>query len=124
VDPLAAQVLIGLQRLRDKRLLTNADRSALSEAYTFLRTVEHRLQMAHGAQTHRVPIDREERTKLARRCDNDPALGDPAQRLMHDLERTRGGSARSPIACFALGDRTPEDAPPPALLAARTHGRR
>ena len=30
----------------------------MSEAYTFLRTLEHRLQMEHGLQTHTLPHDR------------------------------------------------------------------
>jgi len=62
------QVLIGLQRLADKGFLSDADRSTLSDAYTFLRTIEHRLQMAQGAQTHRLPLDADALDVLGRRC--------------------------------------------------------
>lgn len=107
------QVLIGLQRLADKGYITDSDRSELSEAYTFLRTVEHRLQMAHGAQTHRLPLDGEALGILARRCGYDDHAGEPARRLAGDLEahtaRVRAISER----IFALGDRPAET---PGLL--------
>jgi glutamate-ammonia-ligase adenylyltransferase len=38
---------------------------ALSEAYLFLRTVEHRLQYRNDAQTHAMPVAPEERARLA-----------------------------------------------------------
>src|SRR5262249_9488177 len=37
-------------------------------AYHFFRTVEHRLQMEHGAQTHTLPLAQERLQMLARRC--------------------------------------------------------
>lgn len=37
----------------------------LTEAYRFLRTLEHRLQYRHDAQTHAVPIEDGERARLA-----------------------------------------------------------
>ena len=49
-----AHTLISLGRLADRNLITEQERSDLSEAYTFLRTLEHRLQMEHGLQTHTV----------------------------------------------------------------------
>ena len=61
------QTLIGLQRLADKGLITDHERTQLSDAYVFLRTVEHRLQMEHGVQTHSLPSSRESLTVLARR---------------------------------------------------------
>jgi [glutamine synthetase] adenylyltransferase / [glutamine synthetase]-adenylyl-L-tyrosine phosphorylase len=36
----------------------------LGEAYTFLRVLEHRLQYRHDAQTHAMPVDDDERTRL------------------------------------------------------------
>jgi glutamate-ammonia-ligase adenylyltransferase len=83
----APRVLIGLQRLADKGYLTDAERSTLSEAYVLLRTVEHRLQMAHGVQTHRMPADPEGMTLLARRCGYDPASGAPGEALAADVGR-------------------------------------
>ncbi|HKN82552.1 MAG TPA: hypothetical protein VJW17_03910, partial [Pyrinomonadaceae bacterium] len=42
-------------------------RSELSDAYRFLRCLEHRLQMEHGLQTHTVPDSEEAQTLVARR---------------------------------------------------------
>jgi len=42
------------------------DASELSEAYVFLRTVEHRLQLAQSRRTHTIPEDALRRTWLAR----------------------------------------------------------
>ncbi len=39
----------------------------LSEAYTFLRDVEHRVQVTHGLQTHELPTDPHGLTVLARK---------------------------------------------------------
>src|SRR5215213_1432618 len=55
----SAQTLIVLARLAEKGYLSEAERARLSAAYTFLRTVEHRLQMEQGVQTHSLPLSRE-----------------------------------------------------------------
>ena len=47
--------LVSLGRLADRGFITQDERSELSDAYYFLRTLEHRLQMEHGLQTHTVP---------------------------------------------------------------------
>lgn len=80
------QVLMGLQRLADKSVITDADRARLSEAYTFLRTVEHHLQMEHGMRTHRVPTEPQRLTLLARRLGYtaDESAG---ERFIGDLTR-------------------------------------
>lgn len=59
--------LISLSRLADRGLLTEAELTALFDAYDFLRHVEHVLQMEHGLQTHLIPIDAERRKLVARR---------------------------------------------------------
>ncbi|WP_027211730.1 bifunctional [glutamate--ammonia ligase]-adenylyl-L-tyrosine phosphorylase/[glutamate--ammonia-ligase] adenylyltransferase [Burkholderia sp. WSM2232] len=48
----------------------------LSQAYRFLRELEHRLQYRNDAQTHAIPVDREERAALAHAmgCDDYPML--------------------------------------------------
>jgi len=51
----AAHTLISLGRLADRQLITERERTQLSDAYVFLRQLEHRLQMEHGLQTHSVP---------------------------------------------------------------------
>lgn len=59
--------LISLGRLADRNLISEQERSELSDAYLFLRTLEHRLQMEHGLQTHTVPQTEAQRTLVARR---------------------------------------------------------
>ena len=63
-----AQTLIVLGRLAEKRFLSETECARLSAAYEFLRKVEHRLQMEHGAQTHRLPAARGRLELLVRRC--------------------------------------------------------
>jgi [glutamine synthetase] adenylyltransferase / [glutamine synthetase]-adenylyl-L-tyrosine phosphorylase len=63
----APHTLISLGRLAERGLVTERERSELSDAYNFLRTVEHRVQMEHGLQTHAVPEDPARRELLARR---------------------------------------------------------
>src|SRR5581483_5439722 len=86
------QTLIGLQRLADKSLINDRERTQLSEAYTFLRTVEHRLQMEHGVQTHSLPADRNTTAILARRMgfrDNPESGLDANAQFQQELERHR-----------------------------------
>jgi len=59
--------LIILGRLADRNLITEQERTELSDAYFFLRMLEHRLQMEHGLQTHVVPQDAKHRALVARR---------------------------------------------------------
>ncbi|HVF21781.1 MAG TPA: hypothetical protein VM941_01845, partial [Pyrinomonadaceae bacterium] len=59
--------LVSLGRLADREFITQQERSELSEAYDFLRTLEHRLQMEHGLQTHTVPESDEARNLIAGR---------------------------------------------------------
>ncbi|HKR61890.1 MAG TPA: hypothetical protein VJS64_19540 [Pyrinomonadaceae bacterium] len=62
-----AHTLISLGRLADRDLISEQERTELSDAYTFLRSLEHRLQMEHGLQTHTVPVGRDQRGLVARR---------------------------------------------------------
>ncbi len=59
--------LVSLGRLADRAFITEQERTELSDAYYFLRALEHRLQMEHGLQTHTVPESPEPRTLTARR---------------------------------------------------------
>lgn len=63
----APHTLISLGRLADRNLIHEQERTELSEAYVFLRTLEHRLQMEQGLQTHEVPQQPAQRTLVARR---------------------------------------------------------
>ncbi|HEY2934702.1 MAG TPA: hypothetical protein VGK99_23460 [Acidobacteriota bacterium] len=57
----------GLSRLRQHGIISEATCQDLTEAYTFLRTVEHRLQIVQEQQVHSVPADPIEREITARR---------------------------------------------------------
>jgi glutamate-ammonia-ligase adenylyltransferase len=59
--------VISLGRIADRGLISEQERSELSDAYFFLRMLEHRLQMEHGLQTHTVPQAPMQRTLVARR---------------------------------------------------------
>jgi [glutamine synthetase] adenylyltransferase / [glutamine synthetase]-adenylyl-L-tyrosine phosphorylase len=64
-------------------LVSDREHRELSRAYRWLRRVEHRLQLAEGQQTHRVPAAGPGRERLVRRLQHPlpaPALGGaPAQ---------------------------------------------
>ncbi|MBM2841960.1 MAG: putative Glutamate-ammonia-ligase adenylyltransferase, partial [Bacteroidetes bacterium] len=53
--------------LTAEKLLSAEEDIALTEAYAFFRTLEHRLQTAFNTQTHSIPIDQRARTSLAKR---------------------------------------------------------
>ncbi len=61
-----AQTLPTLEKLAQYRLLEQEENTRLQAAYTFLRDVEHRLQMEENLQTHTIPADRNAEVRLAR----------------------------------------------------------
>ncbi|HEV8428160.1 MAG TPA: hypothetical protein VGQ41_09700 [Pyrinomonadaceae bacterium] len=62
-----SHTLVSLGRLADRGFITQTERSDLSDAYYFLRCLEHRLQMEHGLQTHTVPENENSQALIARR---------------------------------------------------------
>jgi [glutamine synthetase] adenylyltransferase / [glutamine synthetase]-adenylyl-L-tyrosine phosphorylase len=60
--------LLSLLSLAGANIIKAADCLALSEAYCFLRIVEHRIQVVQERQTHNLPSKEEEMQALARRC--------------------------------------------------------
>ena len=54
--------------LKEARIINDNDCTALSEAYRFLRIVEHRIQVVQERQTHSLPKKEDELLALARRC--------------------------------------------------------
>ena len=54
-----------LQVLQDKELLSQDTVDALSDAYVFLRNLEHRLQYVEDAQTHSLPTSVEAQSRIA-----------------------------------------------------------
>jgi glutamine synthetase adenylyltransferase len=58
--------LDALQRLKHARILAPDEARALQDAYIFLRTAEHRLQLQFGHQTHLLPTEPKARARLAK----------------------------------------------------------
>jgi glutamate-ammonia-ligase adenylyltransferase len=58
--------LDALVELADAGYVERADAERLAEAYTFLRTLEHRIQLWDEQQTHTLPSDEAVRVRLAR----------------------------------------------------------
>jgi [glutamine synthetase] adenylyltransferase / [glutamine synthetase]-adenylyl-L-tyrosine phosphorylase len=71
--------LDALVRLTDLGFLQADEYRMLSDAYVFLRTIEHALQLVHNKQTHELPRDPDELLALARRLD----FGSDSQFLDH-----------------------------------------
>ncbi|MBI2963693.1 MAG: bifunctional [glutamate--ammonia ligase]-adenylyl-L-tyrosine phosphorylase/[glutamate--ammonia-ligase] adenylyltransferase [Deltaproteobacteria bacterium] len=91
-----------LRALADLGLLEREDSAALSQAYLFLRDVEHKLQIVHERQTQVLPDDPEEQRLLARRLGyhlgaEAPSGGGAGEldRFRRDLERHRRTVRRS-----------------------------
>ena len=60
--------LRSLDTLLAARLISDGDHRLLADAYRFLRTVEHRIQVVQERQTHSLPAKDEELLALSRRC--------------------------------------------------------
>lgn len=79
------QALAALHRARQ---IGAAEYQVLREAYIFLRTVEHRIQVVQESQTHHLPTHPEQQRTLARRC------GFPdREAFFRELDRHRNGVA-------------------------------
>src|SRR5690606_21064230 len=59
---------LAIQRLLETHILSVKSAEFYQHAYSFLRTIEHRLQMAQEAQTHTLPPPGPEFEAMARRC--------------------------------------------------------
>ncbi|MDE3059279.1 MAG: hypothetical protein KGJ59_15125, partial [Bacteroidota bacterium] len=59
--------LNAIELLRKHEILSHGEAESLREAYTFFRTLEHRLQMMDYEQLHTLPSEKNERQALARR---------------------------------------------------------
>jgi len=79
--------LKALDALLAARLISDDDHRKLSEAYRFLRTVEHRIQVVQERQTHNLPAKKDELQALARRCGFLRANG--PDRFLETLEEHR-----------------------------------
>jgi [glutamine synthetase] adenylyltransferase / [glutamine synthetase]-adenylyl-L-tyrosine phosphorylase len=83
-----SHTLVSLGRLADRAFISEHERTELSDAYYFLRALEHRLQMEHGLQTHTVPDAAESRTLVARR------LGFPTSNEFNSALKTHTSNVR------------------------------
>ena len=59
--------LLSLKKLKMAALISNEEKDRLRAAYTFLRKVEHRLQIFQERQTHTLPVDTNQLELLAKR---------------------------------------------------------
>ena len=79
--------MLSLARLSDKDLLSASEHARLVSAYSFLRNLEHRLQVADDRQTHTLPSDPRELHLLAAKM---PAVqlgsAPSADKLLNQLE--------------------------------------
>jgi len=78
--------LPAIQALNKFQFISTLQASQLKEAYLFLRSLEHRLQMLEEAQTHRIPDDLKSQEALARRMgyfEEDPEKA--REHLLDDL---------------------------------------
>jgi glutamate-ammonia-ligase adenylyltransferase len=78
--------LFALFRLHDKSLLSSSEYGRLTEAYQFLRNVEHRLQFDEDRQTHSLPADPDALEILARRMPAGPAIPYTADVFERELD--------------------------------------
>jgi len=62
-----ANTLRALEHLRAQNLLSFSDHRVLSEGYSFLRPIEHYLQLMDDRQTHHLPKDGRKLERLAKR---------------------------------------------------------
>lgn len=83
-----ANTVEALRRLRARGFVTEREERELSDAYFFLRRLEHRIQFATGQQTHSVPRDPAMVERIARSLSYEGA--DP---LLREVYRVRAGVA-------------------------------
>jgi [glutamine synthetase] adenylyltransferase / [glutamine synthetase]-adenylyl-L-tyrosine phosphorylase len=80
--------MFALQKLYDKEHISSKDFHNLTNAYEFLRNLEHRLQLRQGQQTHRLPPSRWELESLARSLAREgTAASTPEEFLTHVQRR-------------------------------------
>src|SRR5262245_35062809 len=124
-DLRVSDTLTALARLKERGWITAAAAAELAEAYRFLRTVEHRLQMIADEQTQTLPDDPDKLSAVARLC-GFAESGAFAARLTSALERVQAHYVR-------LFEHSPDltrgganmvfagEADDPATVAALTH---
>ncbi len=106
--------LRALDALLAAQLLGEDDYRKLREAYRFLRSVEHRIQVVQERQTHNLPAKEEEMLALARRSGYLRANG--LERFREVLEEHRGYVSFIYGTLFHSGEQKPEQEVHPQVL--------
>ena len=94
--------LKSLKLLNGAGLVSDGDYQSLADAYRFLRTVEHRIQVVQERQTHNLPVKEDEFLALARRCGY--TSPDGAERFRQELERQRSTVSAIYSTLFLAGE--------------------
>jgi glutamate-ammonia-ligase adenylyltransferase len=79
--------LFALQKLHDKEHISGKDFHNLTNAYEFLRNLEHRLQLRQGRQVHRLPQSRAELQGLARSLTPEGAAAPTPEEFVSHVQR-------------------------------------
>jgi [glutamine synthetase] adenylyltransferase / [glutamine synthetase]-adenylyl-L-tyrosine phosphorylase len=79
--------MFALQKLHDKEHIGGKDFHNLTNAYEFLRNLEHRLQLHHGQQTHRLPQSRAELLSLGRSLSREGTAALPPEEFLSHVQR-------------------------------------
>ena len=79
--------LFALQKLHDKEHISGKDFHNLTNAYEFLRNLEHRLQLRQGRQMHRLPQSRAELQGLARSLTPEGAAAPTPEEFVSHVQR-------------------------------------
>jgi glutamate-ammonia-ligase adenylyltransferase len=112
-----AHTLRGLHRIAEAGLLPREEYAALVAAYTFLRTLEHRIQILHQVQTHALPEDPKALRALARRMGYRAGEGgEEAEQLLRDVRRHTGAVRRISAELLAPATGAPQEAAADPLI--------
>jgi glutamate-ammonia-ligase adenylyltransferase len=106
--------LKSLEGLLAARLISDEDHRMLSDAYRFLRTVEHRIQVVQERQTHNLPTKDDEILALSRRSGF--LRTDGLQRFREVLEEHRGNVSTIYGNLFHTRDEKLQQAADPEVL--------
>ena len=79
--------MFALQKLHDKEHIGGKDFHNLTNAYEFLRNLEHRLQLRQGQQTHRLPQSQVEVQALARSLAREGTTVPAAEEFLAHVQR-------------------------------------
>ena len=104
--------LIAIERLAAAGCLTHQEQTILEDNYSFLRKVEHRLQIMFDLQTHDMPVSDDELAQARRRRLDYARTPSPLERSRRTTPSARRSIARSSTTCCTTRfPRTPRPSP-------------